>query len=122
MEALWSSPRELSVQEICEALGPRSNYKTVMTVLSRLVKKGLLARHLEGRAYLYRPSLGREAFLRSVADGVIGGLLQDYGDVAIARFINVLETVSPESLAGLERLLRERREDATFGPEAESTL
>ena len=119
MEVLWASRKELSIQETCQALGPRSNYKTVMTVLSRLVEKGLLARHLEGRAYLYRPFVGREAFLKSVADGVIEGLFQDCGDVAMARFIDVLETVSPESLAGLERLLRKRREDSTSGLEGD---
>jgi len=119
MEALWDSPKELSVQEICQTLGPRSNYKTVMTVLSRLVGKGLLARHLKGRAYFYRSQVEREVFLKSVADGVIQGLLQDYGDVAVARFIDVLETVSPDSLARLEWLLRERQKRRPLSPEDE---
>ena len=91
-----------------------------MTVLNRLVEKGLTERHLNGRAYFYRPRVKKDAFLRSVADGVIQGLLQDYGDVAVARFINALETVSPDSLARLESLLRQRRERKPPGTEPDN--
>ena len=116
MEVLWASPAELSVQGVCRALGPTSNYKTVMTVLGRLVNKGLLRRRMEGKAYLYQPNLERDDFLRSVADGVIEGLLHEYGDVAVACFVDALEGVSPESIAKLERLLRQRRSQGSRGP------
>ena len=116
MEVLWASPAEQSVQDVCKALEPASNYKTIMTVLGRLVNKGLLRRRMEGKAYLYRPNVTRDDFLRSVADGVIEGLLHEYGDVAVARFIDALETVSPESIAKLERLLRQRRSQGSQGP------
>ena len=109
MEVLWASSSEQSVQDVRKALEPASNYKTIMTVLSRLVDKQLLRRRMEGKAYLYRPNVKRDDFLRSVADGVIEGLLHEYGDIAVARFIDALETVSPESIAKLERLLRQRR-------------
>ena len=68
MEALWGSDSELSVQGVSDALGPGHNYKTVMTVLNRLVEKGLLMRSLDGRAYRSRPSPSRPQFLRSAAD------------------------------------------------------
>ena len=109
MEALWTGQGALSVQGICDSLGPASNYKTVMTVLNRLVGKGMLDRHREGRAFLYKPRVNRDEFRQSIAEGVVQGLMQDYGDVAVASFIDAMETASPETLAKLDDLLRQRR-------------
>ena len=79
MEALWGSASELSVQGVSDALGPGHNYKTVMTVLNRLVDKGLLTRELDGRAYRYRPSQTRPQFLRSAANELVRGYVEAYG-------------------------------------------
>ena len=79
MEALWGSASELSVQGVCDALGAGHNYKTVMTVLNRLVDKGLLRRELDGRAYRYRPSQTRPQFLRSAANDLVRGYIEAYG-------------------------------------------
>jgi predicted transcriptional regulator len=58
MNILWSRPSSLSVREVHELLAAQRElaYTTVMTVLDRLAKKGLATRHLEGRAWLYRPA------------------------------------------------------------------
>ena len=85
MEALWGSASALSVQGVSDALGPGHNYKTVMTVLNRLVEKGLLMRELDGRAYRYRPSQSRPQFLRSAADELVRGYLDAYGSDAAAH-------------------------------------
>ena len=85
MEALWGSASELSVQGVSDALGPGHNYKTVMTVLNRLVEKGLLMRELDGRAYRYRPSQSRPQFLRSAADELVRGYVDAYGQDAAAH-------------------------------------
>ena len=115
MEVLWNHDKALSVQDVCRSLGEGTNYKTIMTVLTRLVDKGLLQRHREGRAFLYRPRMQPDVFLKSVADDVVQGLIQEYGDVAVASFIHALDTVSPDGLARLERVLRERRTDGSPG-------
>jgi len=109
LEVLWDHDEEMTVQGICDALDPRSNYKTVMTVLGRLTCKGLLERRRRGKAYLYRPRTSRQEFARSVADGVVQGLLRDYGEVAVASFVDALDRLSPEALETLERLARKRR-------------
>ena len=109
METLWSFDRDLSVQDVCDDLGPGHHYKTVMTVLNRLVQKGVLARRQEARAYLYQPRMSKDVFLKSVADSVLEGVVRDYGEVAITSFVDALEQVSPEALARLERLVHKRR-------------
>nr|NLI50395.1 BlaI/MecI/CopY family transcriptional regulator [Propionibacterium sp.] len=55
MAVLWRAGRPLSVREVHEALHYSRTvaYTTVMTVLDRLAKKGVLERRLEGRAWLY---------------------------------------------------------------------
>ena len=72
MDVAWSAGRSLLVQEVVDRLGG-ANYKTVMTVLNRLVEKEMLTRELDGRAYRYLPTQEREAFLRAAADGVVRG-------------------------------------------------
>ena len=54
MELLWHSGEPLRGQEILKNLQGQHNYKTVMTVLNRLVEKKLLERTLEGKAYRYK--------------------------------------------------------------------
>ena len=55
------------------------NYKTVMTVLNRLVEKEMLTRELDGRAYRYHPAHGRDEFLRAAADGLVRGYVEAFG-------------------------------------------
>ncbi len=63
MDRLWSADPErgLTVREVHESLAPGRDlaYTTVMTVLDRLAKKGLLVQEREGRAYRYRAAASR---------------------------------------------------------------
>ena len=56
MSVVWRKGTA-TVGEVRSALKPGRSpaYTTVMTVMSRLAKKGVLERHKEGRAYVYRP-------------------------------------------------------------------
>lgn len=58
MSILWACPTSVSVRDVHDLLSADRDlaYTTVMTVLDRLAKKGLATRHLEGRAWLYRPA------------------------------------------------------------------
>ena len=100
MEALWASTARLSVQEVCDALGPGHNYKTVMTVLNRLVEKELLERELDGRAYRYRPHQSRQEFLRSVANELVHGYLEAYGSDAGSHLTGAVDAALPRPAAG----------------------
>lgn len=103
MEALWGSSPELSVQDVCDALGPGHNYKTVMTVLNRLVEKGLLSRQLDGRAYRYRPRQTRTEFLRSAAGELVRGYLEAFGDDAAEHLAGAAGAAAPRPEPARER-------------------
>lgn len=115
MEAVWELGAP-TVAEVCEALGPDTNYKTVMTVLNRLVDKGTLTRKLDARAYRYEAVESRAAFEARVSRQVVEGLLLEFGDMAVAEFVNALDAVDPDLLERLRALVRARA-DGTVGAE-----
>lgn len=61
MDDLWRRHDPASVREVHDALRSQKElaYTTVMTVLDRLAKKGLAARTLHARAWLYTAALSR---------------------------------------------------------------
>lgn len=52
---LWASDDALTPSEVLDTMGDSLAYTTVMTILTRLWKKGLVERERRGRAYAYRP-------------------------------------------------------------------
>ena len=99
MDLLWDARAQLSGQEVCDRLGDQHNYKTVMTVLNRLVEKELLRRELDGRAYRYVPRMDRSSFLRSVADDLVRGYAQAYGEAGLAHLSAAVGGVVPRATA-----------------------
>ncbi len=95
MDAAWAASRPLSVQETANAIGG-GNYKTVTTVLNRLVEKELLARELDGRAYRYRPAMERGAFLRAAADGLARDFLAAFGEDAARHLAEAAGGAAPQ--------------------------
>ena len=57
MAALWRSSTPLSVRDVHEVMHYSRDvaYTTVLTVLDRLAKKGVVERSLTGRAWMYSP-------------------------------------------------------------------
>lgn len=109
MEAVWDMGAPTG-REIMTALGSGSHYKTVLTVANRLVEKGLLIREgVADRAFRYRATESREAFLERVSAAVATGLVADFGRHALAQLVRAADEVDPEYLAELERLVREQR-------------
>ena len=114
MEAVWRLG-EPTVADVCDALGPDANYKTVMTVMNRLVAKGILARRRTGRAFLYSAVESREALMEHVSRRVVEGLLQDFGALAVAQFMDALDTVDPQLVAELQARVKARGESGGQG-------
>jgi BlaI family transcriptional regulator, penicillinase repressor len=78
MNALWPMGQG-TVREIRERLGPDlpRAYTTIMTIMDRLARKGIVFRQRAGRAWLYRPNLtaedARDHAVAQVVDGFFGG-------------------------------------------------
>lgn len=78
MNTLWPLG-EATVREIREGLAERRPraYTTIMTIMDRLARKGVVERHKTGRAYTYRPNLriedARAQALGQVLENFFGG-------------------------------------------------
>ncbi|MFQ5859755.1 MAG: BlaI/MecI/CopY family transcriptional regulator [Anaerolineae bacterium] len=107
MDVIWKLG-EPTVGDVCACLGEDYNYKTIMTVMNRLVDKGILSRRRIGRAYSYVPCDSRDAFLARVSRNVMEGLLKDFGDLAIAQFVSAVDRIDPAQLAELQQLIAAR--------------
>ena len=105
MDILWTRD-EATVREVLDDLTQSRAlaYTTVLTVMSRLVEKGLLIQNKAGRAYLYRPAMSREVYAAETAGQIIRSLVEDFGDIALAQFSQELDGLDPERLAALKAL------------------
>ena len=111
MEVVWAWPEPVcsarDVHEQLERLGVQ--YITLVTVLNNLVRKGLLKRERQGRAFLYKPRVQRAEFLQTVSRDVITGVIGLGSDVAISSFVDLLAEMAPEQLEMLKQKLAERQ-------------
>ncbi len=103
MEALWQRPDGIFAQDLAESLESRPATTTVLTVLVRLTKKGMVSRRRIGRAHLYEAAVEKDA----VVAEAMRAALEDAGDVTLAvqRFVGV---VPPEVAAALRDALEAR--------------
>jgi predicted transcriptional regulator len=85
-------------------------YTTVMTVMSRLHEKGLLkCENGECGAYIYSPTQDRETFLANVSKKIINNLVSEYGEVAVAQFVDVIENNKLQDLSKWRKKLKQIR-------------
>jgi predicted transcriptional regulator len=99
MNTLWTSDAELSVQEVCSRLRSNNNYKTVMTVLNRMVEKSLLDRRLDGRSYRYHPQMSRDKFLEGLSLDMVRNFVRTYGVGAATHVSDALTVVASGSVS-----------------------
>jgi predicted transcriptional regulator len=104
MQAMWSAGERMSVRAMLDRLNegrrPPLAYTTVMTVMARLAEKEILRRERDGRGYVY------EAAVPDAASIAVRGVMRDFGDAAIAGFVDEARA-DPELRRRLERLLRD---------------
>jgi predicted transcriptional regulator len=74
MEQVWAHDRPVTAREVAEALAGQRPlaYTTVVTVMNRLVKKGMLAKQRPGRAATFRAVRSREVYTAALMAAVLG--------------------------------------------------
>ena len=99
MTQLWDAGEPLTVRQVHERVSRERDlaYTTVMTVLDRLAKKGVVTQEKQDRAYRYAPAQSREEMTAAVMLDALGGVPDDASrDAALAHFVGRL---SPQALA-----------------------
>jgi predicted transcriptional regulator len=102
---------DVSVRDVCDALGSGVAYTTVMTTMDRLFKKGLLTRRKVGRAFVYRATASRAEIEGAVATELVHSLLQREGEPlpVLSSLVDAVSDRDRALLDELERLIREKR-------------
>ncbi len=105
MEILWSADRGLTPGEVRgELLRTRPvAYTTVLTAMSRLLKKGVLERTKDGRTFTYSPREGRADTAARRMEELLATTRER--DLTLARFLGNL---SASDRNDLRRLLEDQ--------------
>jgi len=110
LEILWAAAMPLSVRAVAAQLKrrPALAYTTVLTVLDRLHDKGFVARDKNGRAFMYRPRIGREALMGERAASALSKKGPPQNAVLMA-FLDSVESRDPGVLDQLAELIAARK-------------
>lgn len=107
LDALWKSVEPLGVRELVAILpGKPRAYTTVVTVLTRLVEKGLVERIGDGRRFRYRPAGDPDQLIAQAIAELLAGA-EDRRAV-LAHLVS--RPADPGLLADLAALLEEGRD------------
>lgn len=106
MEVLWDEGGWRTPREVREVLADERQlaYTTVMTILVRLWKKGLLNRYKEGRSFVYRARHTREEWTAQRMGDLLG--VADNRSEALSHFVAGMDKAD---LDQLRRLLRSEK-------------
>ena len=107
MEVLWrESP--LTAIEVAERVPAerRWSIRTVKTLLSRLLAKGVLAYEEDGRRYLYRPAIRREDYVAEESGRLIDRMFGGRVPALVAQ-LAARDKLTPADIAEIEKLLKE---------------
>lgn len=108
MEAVWALG-SVSVRQVLNQLRKKRDiaYTTVMTVMSRLCDKLVLKRKFNGDgAYVYTAAQVKADFLVTASKRAISGLLKEFGEVAVAQFVDAVESSNLKNTEEWRRKLK----------------
>jgi len=101
MSLLWEGGSPLSANDVRDQLGEDLAVTTVLTVLSRLEKKGLVRRERSSRPHRYTATASREEHTVGMLNEVLGTASDR--EAVLARFIG---GISEDEAAALRRILK----------------
>jgi BlaI family penicillinase repressor len=123
MNTLWPMG-EATVREIRESLAERRPraYTTIMTIMDRLARKGVVERRKVGRAYFYRANLSvddaRAQALGQVLENFFGGSRE----ALLAQLGSSAQAVQPDASLGQALRVRAAAASASRGPARNEAL
>ncbi len=102
LRTLWSLG-EANVREVRDVVAQSRPlaYTTIMTVLDRLVRKGLIARRKSGRAFVYAARASRDAMRRAALRELLDGFF-DGSEEQLIHFLRSGEPRAAAAVAGAE--------------------
>ena len=113
MKVLWEHG-PMAARDVFAALPEETDwaYKTVKTLLSRLVAKGALDYDQIGNSYLYRPIIAQDEMTRSEVRTVFERIASKAIPPILANFIEEAD-LTKEDIAELKKILNKKQATST---------
>ena len=106
LEILWEDAPATAAQITDRAYPKRQwNGQTVKTILARLVQKGAIGAEADGRRFLYRPLMDREALVETEAQHLLDRLFDGKAAPLVAHLVKRAE-LSAKDAGEIDQLLR----------------
>ncbi|MGB7159470.1 MAG: BlaI/MecI/CopY family transcriptional regulator [Tepidisphaeraceae bacterium] len=112
MEVVWAaSPEPVTANEIVARLDASTDWKdkTIKTMLNRLVNKGALGYEADGKRYLYKPKVARDACVRLQSRSFLSRVFGGATGAALLHFVEEHD-LTPAEIEHLRRVLARRKE------------
>lgn len=111
MDVVWKLG-DATVRDVHDVLSDQRKiaYTTVMTTMTRLASKGLLARDTAGLAHRYSPAVSRDHYARSTVGEVLSWLFERYPEPAASYLAEVVGDTDDVTLDDLRAAVERRRE------------
>jgi len=112
MAIVWAADGPLTGRVVVDELTQQRPvaYTTVLTVMDRLVRKGMLTRQRSGRAHTYQAATSRAAYTADLMASVLGS-----SDDRPAVLLHFVEQIPPDQAAALQAALDTARNRPTAG-------
>ncbi|MGO4271060.1 BlaI/MecI/CopY family transcriptional regulator [Paenibacillus sp. TAF58] len=113
MEVLWTNSLEMTIKDVQQKLDQAKiiNFNTVMTVMNRLVDKGILQKKSVVRSFKYKPVVTRDEFMETQSKELTFDLIEEFGSLAVTHMVDALDKVDPDLLDQLEQKIKEIKKD-----------
>ena len=106
MGVLWEVG-DATVAEVRHRLADELAYTTVLTVLRTLEEKGYVAHEEEGKAYRYRPLVGREAAGKSALKRLVRKVFRGSPEMLLTQLVSD-RGLTRDEMERMRELLDER--------------
>ena len=109
---LWEN-REATGRQIFDAVSMRRKnaYHTILTVLNRMVKKGLLSKEKKTGVFHFSAAFGREEFEHLACQQAIKSALSISHSNSISAIVNLLSQDDPKLIDELECVIEQKRRE-----------
>lgn len=110
LQTVWQLGR-CTVRQVFDVVGAPQGlaYTTIATALDRLHAKGLVARELDGKAFVYRAAPRKGTTQRAFAKDMVRKILGPGPSLAVATLVDAVEAIDPQLLERLAEEVARRR-------------
>lgn len=110
MDILWERG-EATGREVFEGISREKTlaFTTVLTVMDRLLKKGLIKRAKRGGVFVYTASMTKDNFVKQISQEVLQGILDISASSAASSFVDLLYKTNPEEIDRLSKLIVDKK-------------